>query len=430
MNAVTVGVLGQRWRASVTPWGAVELWDGLGRLDWYVAADDRWHVPADEPTVRQRTIDGAPVVETRLRIPSGDAVQRVYAVADHGGLTIVEVENDSPLPIAVAFTGPELCAVRPPADVPIQGIDLPGPVSTFPVGHRSTLTVALVHTPGGPRVLPSGLPPAAQVARGWLTVCERASRLLLPDESLAESVVRARSELLLCGPDEPGDDTVGFLLGVGELVRMGSRAEDWMPDVAEAVGALASRLDDPLLDSALDAAERVCRAADDARATRDLGRVRARLLADRERRSAPAPAPAAPAPAPASASALAGARLIATVEHSIAAGPALFPAGLPETWLGQHLEVYGVPTGAASAVSFALRWHGERPALLWEQTGLDVELMAPVMAPGWSTVLPTGEVLWPTPAGAVPATMPDTPEPVMPEPVMPEPEGPGDISFG
>ena len=34
-------------RASVTPWGAVEPWDGGERLDWYVAADDRWHVPAD-----------------------------------------------------------------------------------------------------------------------------------------------------------------------------------------------------------------------------------------------------------------------------------------------------------------------------------------------------------------------------------------------
>jgi hypothetical protein len=142
VDAVTVGVLGQRWRATVTPWGAVEQWDGLGRLDWYVAADDRWHVPADEPTVRQRSIDGTPVVETRVRIPSGDAVQRVYAVADHGGLTIVEVENDSPLPIAVAFTGAELCAIRPPTDVPIKGIDLHGPVTTFPVGHRATLTVA------------------------------------------------------------------------------------------------------------------------------------------------------------------------------------------------------------------------------------------------------------------------------------------------
>jgi hypothetical protein len=414
VDAVTVGVLGQQWRASVTPWGAVEIWDGIGRLDWYVAADDRWHVPADEPTVRQRTIDGTPVVETRLRIPSGDAVQRVYAVADHGGLTIVEVENDSPLPIAVAFTGPELCAVRPPTDVPIQGIDLSGPVSTFPVGHRSTLTVALVHTAGGPRVLPSGLPPAPQVARGWITVCERASRLLLPDESLAGSVVRARCELLLCGPDEPSDDPVGFLLGVGELVRMGSRADDWMPDVAEAVGALGAHLADSLLEPAIDAAARVCHAASDERAARDLERVRHRLLADRERRGVCAVPSAARS----------GARLIAAVEGAIATGPVLLPGGLPQAWLGQHLEVYGVPTGAASAVSFALRWHGERPALLWEQTGEAVLLTAPIAAPEWSTALPTGEALWPTPAGAMP--VPSADEPLS----AASADDAGDISFG
>lgn len=416
MDAVTVGVLGQRWRATVTPWGAVEQWDGLGRIDWFVAADDRWHVPADEPTVRQRTVDGTPVVETRVRIPSGDAVQRVYAVADHGGLTIIEVENDSPLPIAVAFTGGELAAVRPPVDIPIQGIELPGPAATFPVGHRATLTVALVHTAAGPRALPGGLPPAAQVSRGWLALCDRASRLLLPDTSVVDSVVRARCELLLCGPEEPAADAVAFLLGVGELVRMGSRADDWMPDVAEAVAALVGRLDDPLLVAALDAAERVCRAAGDARATRDLEQVRSRLLADRQRRGAPV-SPSLSEPA--------GARLIATVERSIAAGPALFAEGLPEPWLGQHLEVYGVPTGPASAVSFAVRWHGARPALLWEQTGTPVELTAPVVAPGWSSADRTGEALWPSPAGAEPGAPADEPPATPPTP--PDADG---ISFG
>lgn len=412
-----MGVLGQRWRATVTPWGAVDQWDDLGRLDWYVAADDRWHVPADEPTVRQRTIDGTPVVETRVRIPSGDAVQRVYAVADHGGLTIVEVENDSPLPIAVAFTGAQLCAARPPTDVPIKGIDLHGPVTTFPVGHRATLTVALVHTAGGPKALPTSLSTAAQVSRGWLALCERASRLLLPDTALGESVVRARCELLLCGPAEPSDDPVGFLLGVGELVRMGSRAEDWMPDVAEGVAGLAAHPDDVLLDAALDAADRVCRAAADGRAGRDLRRVRERLLADRERRGL----------APGVGDEPVGARLIATVERSIAAGPRLFPGGLPDSWLGQQLEVYGVPTGATSAVSFAVRWHGPRPALIWEQTGDPVELFAPVAAPTWSSAECAGEALWPMPSGSVAAADLDEAPPPAP---LPPAAGSDDISFG
>src|SRR5262245_27376698 len=101
---ITTGVVGRSWRASITPWGAVEPWDGSPPLDWWIAADDRWHVPSQEPAVRQQRLDGTAVVETRVRIPRGDAVHRVYSVGDAGGLTIVEVENESPLPIAVAFS--------------------------------------------------------------------------------------------------------------------------------------------------------------------------------------------------------------------------------------------------------------------------------------------------------------------------------------
>ena len=37
----------------------------------------------------------------------------------------------------------------------------------------------------------------------------------------------------------------------------------------------------------------------------------------------------------------------------------------PAAWLGQHVEVHNVPT-RIGPVSWAVRWHGERPALLWE----------------------------------------------------------------
>ncbi len=65
------------------------------------------------------------MIETRVRIPDGDAVQRVWSVPDLGGLTVIEVENESPLPFAVAFAGPRVLTERPPADVPIKGLDLP-----------------------------------------------------------------------------------------------------------------------------------------------------------------------------------------------------------------------------------------------------------------------------------------------------------------
>jgi len=386
LAAPTIGVLGRTWRASVTSWGAVVQWDDLGTLDWYVAADDRWHVPADEPTVRQTLVDGTPVVETRLRIPQGDAVQRVYAVADHGGLTVIEVENDSPMPIAVAFTGVPLLSLRPPADMEVPGIDLPADAVVFPVGHHATLTVAIAHDGARAGALPGGLPSAIQVARGWTVLCERASRLLVPDESLAQRVVRERCQLMLDGPADTAAQPVEFLLGVSQLVRMGSVADEWMPEVAEAVAALAARRDHPLLGAAIDAAEHVCVAARERRAVRDLAKVRRSL------------SPAAGVPPRIDN----GVGLLVWLERTIATGADLFPAGMPADWLGTNFEVYGVPTGPSSSVSFALRWHGERPAVLWECTGEPVTLAASLVAPGWSSAERTGETLWPVPPGAVP----------------------------
>jgi hypothetical protein len=69
---------------------------------------------------------------------------------------------------------------------------------------------------------------------------------------------------------------------------------------------------------------------------------------------------------------------------------------VPEAWLGQGWEVHDLPT-TYGRLSFAIRWHGDRPALLWE---LDVpagrpnvRLTAPGLDPGWSSVEPRGESL-------------------------------------
>ena len=51
----------------------------------------------------------------------------------------------------------------------------------------------------------------------------------------------------------------------------------------------------------------------------------------------------------------------------------------PNEWLGQGVEVHGVPSRHGT-VSWAVRWHGERPALLWEVDGGPGDLM--VRVPG------------------------------------------------
>lgn len=142
---VVVGVIGSSARATVDSAGFVVSGDGRPGLDWWIGAEDRWHLPRQSSTVRQRRIGGAPVVETSMRVPGGDIVHRVYAAplpwrdvfaADAGGgvgdeaavrggvpgpggsggpegaggmvdAVIVEVENRSAVPVALAL------AVRP-----------------------------------------------------------------------------------------------------------------------------------------------------------------------------------------------------------------------------------------------------------------------------------------------------------------------------
>ena len=77
-------------------------------LDWWIGAEDRWHVPAREAAVRQALVGNSPVVETRVRVPSGDAVHRVYAARGldgRGGARRRGAERHArcPSPLALAI---------------------------------------------------------------------------------------------------------------------------------------------------------------------------------------------------------------------------------------------------------------------------------------------------------------------------------------
>jgi hypothetical protein len=111
-NWTMLGNIGSPYEAVIDPRGLVSPWQDSWSLDWWIGAEDRWHVPADEANVRQSLLGDSPVVETRMRVPGGDIIHRAYAVqatAADGGeeLVIVEVENDSAVPVALAL------AVRP-----------------------------------------------------------------------------------------------------------------------------------------------------------------------------------------------------------------------------------------------------------------------------------------------------------------------------
>lgn len=384
----TIGVLGSTWRAQVTPWGDVLL-DGGRAVSWHVAADDRWHRPAEENTVRQAALDGTPVIETKLRVPGGDAIQRVWAIADHGGLTLIEVENDSPMPIAVALSGGGLLTSRPPTSVPIEGIDLPADTIVLPVGHRSRVRAAIPHGSTPPARLPDDVPGPNQVAGGWLAHSARASRIVVPDATSADALVAARCAIALDGPDA-GDDAT-LLVGVGELVRMGEPAEPWVLDVVEVAQRLigaARRGREPVSAPALWAAADVLAVAGEDRGARDVLGAMARL-GDRVQPRVPGDGPAA-----------AIVRLEDVLARPDGAGVCrLFPNGIPQPWWGQSFEAHGLRVGPAQRVSFAVRWHGERPAILWETEGPDtVRLTGGGHDPDWRTSERRGEALLAAPA--------------------------------
>jgi hypothetical protein len=73
---------------------------------------------------------------------------------------------------------------------------------------------------------------------------------------------------------------------------------------------------------------------------------------------------------------------------------------IPDHWFGQGIEVHDAPTHAG-LLSFAVRWHGERPALLWELQRRDasqpVTLTVPGLDPAWSTTEDRGEALLASP---------------------------------
>ena len=104
-DGVRLGVVGRPAEASVGPGGAIRL-DRVGAtVRWWVSSEERWHEPTGEASVRQRLVDGMPVVETVIRVPGGDIVATASGVTAPGGRCDValEVENRTAVPVGIAF---------------------------------------------------------------------------------------------------------------------------------------------------------------------------------------------------------------------------------------------------------------------------------------------------------------------------------------
>ena len=371
-----VGVRGAAWSAGVSAWGDLFVED-QERLRWFIAADDRWYRPSRETTVRQREVSGVPVIETRIKVPGGDAVQRVYGVANFGGAIVVEIYNDSSLPFAVAFDRGDISTMREPSPTGVQGIDLPAGSVVFPVGHHATMRAA-IFVNGDSRQISAGelesLPSFEQVERGWLAALQISSRVDVPDLSWSSVLTSQRCKVLLSNSAELAESSdinllVDLLLDRAERVRLGDKPAQWVDEVAVATERILKQCAKTqsvqwFEERALLGAGMVLNRAGESRGLQDFVSVWSRL-AEAGRISDLALA------SPEIAGTV---RQIAWIESQLVAQRRdgvieICPCGIDKSWLGVNFECHKLLASPEHVISYAVRWHGEKPALLWEIDG-------------------------------------------------------------
>lgn len=281
--------------------------------------------------------------------------------------------------------------------------------------HRQTVSVSV--GVGGPP--PERETAVADVASGWRAVTRKALTLSWPDPDLAEAWHRVVGDLVvLAGSDDPAVAAAAAsrldVAGLSEeadraratVIAAASAGELGGAAAVEALRALAARelvrgkpsgldvLAGPLAHSAGDLLDRHTLALTAAALERHspAAAADARRLARSVSLAEPQRSDVGPA---AAANEILG-KLIADPFRQTSA---LLLPDFPDNWQGRDLEVDGLH-GALGVLSFAVRWHGERPALLWERSGGadDVRLSVPALDSRWSTSLRSGEALLASPS--------------------------------
>ncbi len=279
-----------------------------------------------------------------------------------------------------------------------------------PLPHRQT--VSFMVGVGGPPL--DSTFAAADVASGWKAITRKALTLSWPDPDLSEAWTRVVGDLVvLAGSADPAVAAAAAPhLDVAGLSEEADRARATVVAAASAGGlsghaavaalrALASRELVPARPSGLDVlAGPLAHSAGDCLDHSTLAITAAALegaspaAAQDARRLARSVSLLEPEPSAVRPSAVATAILARLIADPWSPSSAELLPGFPADWQGRDLEVAGLHS-ACGVLSFALRWHGERPALLWERLGGPDEATLTIGAldPHWSTSLRSGEAL-------------------------------------
>lgn len=463
-------------------------------LWWALAAGARWVPVAENPRRTQRLV-GPATIETTVKTPQGDVVQRVAAgLVDGRPAAIVEIENVTGVAIAVGLVArPMTISVRghigaaavsadgievdgervvrfatAPASTEVsdaQGGDLigamPGPVSSqidesircrsggaqaaavFPLPHTSVLR--FVVELDGATADDSPVPSTDDVNRGWQSHLSAGAVFAVEGEPITSGVTAAQRQLLT-GWTTPASVADAFIAAAesghgGDCLRhleMFERAALFEDGVGLPLLLAAARWFqlcgdaedlEPLVPSVAKSAHIVAAAGTNPSAPHWAGAAFTRLadgldmilqgdVADRIRSFEPTESEVGPARAVLESVKLAderwqlptasGAALL--LRHARAALLAdrgreidILPA-LPESWRGKSIEVLRAPVQAGT-FSYGIRWHGPRPALLWEfDTDLDapISVRASAIDPDFVSTEPAGETLLADPGWTTP----------------------------
>ena len=445
-----LGTLGSPLRGSVDPSGMITL-DSGAIVSWLIGADDRWHDPAAKSAVRQHDIDGMPVVETAMRIPSGDAVHRVWAARSANGIdaAVVEIANESAVPVALAivvdaiqpieFTGttvniagvPTLSFVKAPmrfavgSPAEVRAVITSGSAATtwrvpadsvrrrsrsierssagfvFPLTHRTTSRFIVGFGDGVGA--PDSYAGMDAVKRGWTAHLSVGVRVELGDPPGEQTFTRARVEALLGESSGSAveqlcswgliDDAVGMLrrltylgaspadrvIGAGACWRMHRRMVDTegLDALAASVVRKRAKLGHHSASAAADALDALGQHDAASKVRADLDQPWRDVL-------------------------IVGGTLATSLVTSTDQETGQ-PSGeidiIPDAAMlvpGRDMAVYDWPT-AFGKFGFAVRWHGEFPALLWTlepHSGEPlVTIRSSAAAPDWSSTAPSGETL-------------------------------------
>jgi hypothetical protein len=438
-NGVVIGALGHADRGVVDPGGLLTPCGQAWSIDWWVQSGNAWHLASRGAVVRQRLVGHAPVVETAMRVGGGDVVCTAYGVP--GGGAVVDVTNQTPMPIAVALVvgpaRPDAAGVETIAWDGQRGVCVDGrPAVLFarvPAGAagrsweeeellvrlessdaswrtvrcarrraqaafvfplpRTTSARAVVALGADPVRLPSSVPGPAEVARGWDRLVASALAVDLPAQRLGDAVEVCRRRLLLAQDAAPPARAVATAAQWGLVAPSSApkrRGRRRVPRPSGPGPAISHR------SGGLDPRATLERAVFELAEGEADGLVRLRWALEVATDAWTWPTVIDPGHATGTEDdILVTAAFLDAVRELLVAerrhGVALCPHW-PEEWGRAGLDVRRVPT-SGGLLSFAIRWHGDRPAVLWELEGPAVRFTAPGLDPAWSATASSGEAL-------------------------------------